>query len=101
VRQNLLQTAYALNDAALIQKQMEWAAEHPDAVDIREEEAEAALAAGRFSEALRKLAQLDALFRHQGMAGTADYEEIAEGDNLMEVGDFEQGKRLFRSAPFD
>ena len=101
VRWHLLLTAYALNDAPLITQQLDWAAAHPDAPFIREQQAEIALTAGRFNEAHRLLAQVDAILRRQGESPTADYDRIAEGGNLMEMGDYEEGKRMFRSAPFD
>ena len=101
VRWHLLEIAYALNDASLIQKQVDWIAAHPEAPFVREQEAEIAMARGRISEAHGLLVQVDAILRHQGLPGTADYDEIAEGGNLMEVGDFEGGKRMFRSVAFD
>ena len=49
VRWHLLETAYAMNDPSLAQKQLDWIAAHPEAPFVREQEAEIAMAAGRIS----------------------------------------------------
>jgi DNA-binding winged helix-turn-helix (wHTH) protein/tetratricopeptide (TPR) repeat protein len=101
VRDHLLQTVYALHDAALVQQQRDWAAAHPDAVFFRIEEAEIAITEGRFQDAHRLIPQIVALMRHHGLAGVADDLIRAEAVNLVEAGDVTEGGRLFRSVPVD
>jgi DNA-binding winged helix-turn-helix (wHTH) protein/tetratricopeptide (TPR) repeat protein len=101
VRDQLLQTAYDLHDPALIQQQRDWAAAHPDAVYLRIEEAETAITEGRFKDAHMLIPQIAEYMRQHGQAGVADRLVLAEGINLVEVGDVAEGTRLIRSVPVD
>jgi tetratricopeptide (TPR) repeat protein len=101
VREHCFQTAYALHDVALIQKQRDWAAAHPDAVYIRFDEIDIAIAEGRFSEALRLVPPLDATMRQRGLAEPANGFLREIGTNLIESGDVADGVRITGSAPFD
>lgn len=101
VRDHLLQTVYALHDAALVQQQRDWAAAHPDAVFIRIEEVEIAITEGRFQDAHRLIPQIVALMQRHGLAGVANDLVRAEAINLVEAGDVTEGSRLFRSVPVD
>jgi hypothetical protein len=71
-----------LHDAALVQKQRDWATAHPEAIYIRIEEIEIAIAAGRFSDARRLIPQTEAIMRHLGQNDLADDFVRAEGINL-------------------
>lgn len=101
VRDYLLQTVYALHDAALVQQQQDWGAAHPDAVFFRIEELEITITEGRFQDAHRLIPQIVALMRHNVLAGVADDLIRAEAVNLIEVGDVTEGGQLFRSVPVD
>ena len=101
IRDHLLQTVYALHDAALVQKQRDWAAAHPDAIYIRTEEVEIAITEGRFQDAHRLIPPIVALMQHHGLAGVANDLIRAEGINMVEAGDVEAGSRLIRSVPVD
>jgi tetratricopeptide (TPR) repeat protein len=101
IRADLFSAAYALNDAALIQKQRDWEAAYPDAIYVRVAELETALTEGRFSDAKRILHQVEAIMRHQGLGPSADEIVRAEALNLIEAGDVAEGTRLFRSLPVD
>ncbi|WP_263357055.1 winged helix-turn-helix domain-containing protein [Acidicapsa ligni] len=95
------ESAYALHDAALVQKQRDWAAAHPDAILIRQNEVDIAVAEGRFSDARRLFPQLEAIIRHRGVAAPADEIVRAESIDLIDAGEVEEGRRLFRSVPVD
>jgi DNA-binding winged helix-turn-helix (wHTH) protein/tetratricopeptide (TPR) repeat protein len=101
VREHYLESAYALHDAALIQKQLDWAAAHPDAVFFRMEELQIASAEGRFADAQRLLAQSVALLRQQGETDRANSLIWAEGSSFIEAGDAADGTRMIRSIPAD
>ena len=101
VRDHLLQTVYALHDAALVQQQRDWAAAHPDAVFFRVEEVEIAITEGRFQDAHRLIPQIVALMQHHGLGGVANDLVRAEAINLVEAGDVTEGSRLFRSVAAD
>jgi DNA-binding winged helix-turn-helix (wHTH) protein/tetratricopeptide (TPR) repeat protein len=101
IREHCLQAAYALHDAALIKKQRDWAAAHPDAVYIRFDEIDIAIAEGRFSDALRLTPPLDAIMRQRGLAAPADGFLRDVGTNLIESGDVADGVRITRSAHVD
>lgn len=101
VREHYLEAAYALHDAALIQKQEDWATAHPDAAFVRMEELQIATAEGRLVDAQRFLAQSVALLRSQGDSDRANALIWNEGGNLIEEGDVADGTRLIRSIPPD
>jgi tetratricopeptide (TPR) repeat protein len=101
IRKDVFSAAYALHDAALIQKQRDWEAAHPDAIYIRLVEAEIALSEGRFVDGRRLITLVEAIMRHQGLGPSADEIVRAEAQNLIETGDVAEGIRLFRSLPVD
>jgi DNA-binding winged helix-turn-helix (wHTH) protein/tetratricopeptide (TPR) repeat protein len=101
VREHYLESAYALHDAALIQKQLDWAAAHPDAAFFRMEELQIATAEGRLADAQRLLSQSVELLRHQGSDDRANALLWSEGANLIEAGDVADGTRLIHSVPPD
>lgn len=101
VREHYLEAAYSLHDAALIQKQLDWAAAHPDAVYLRMEELQIANAEGRFADAQRLLNQSVTLLRQQGMDDRAKSLLWNEGSNLVEGGDASDGIKIIRSVPPD
>ena len=101
IRGYLFVSAYTLHDTTRAQQQLAWASAHPDTLYVRLDEVEIAIAEGRFSDARRLLAQLEATMRRRGLSAPADDIVRAEGINLMEAGDFDQGQRLFRSVPLD
>lgn len=101
LREHCFQAAYALHDGTLIQKQRDWAAAHPDAVYIRYDEIDIAIAEGRFSDAVRLTPPLEAIMRQRGLAEPADGFVRDIGANLVETGDAADGLRLLRSVPLD
>jgi predicted Zn-dependent protease len=101
IREHCFQAAYALQDAAQIQQQREWAAAHPDAVYVRMDEIDIAIAEGRFADAVRLTPALEAIMRQRGMSEPADGFIRDIGDNLIESGDVADGVRILRSAPVD
>ncbi|WP_231738076.1 winged helix-turn-helix domain-containing protein [Terracidiphilus gabretensis] len=101
VRGHYLESAYVLHDTALMQKQRDWAAAHPDAVYFRMVELQIATAEGRLGDAQRLLAQSVALLRTQGDDDRANGLIWNEGANLVEEGDVADGTRLIRSVPAD
>ncbi|SNS42682.1 DNA-binding winged helix-turn-helix (wHTH) domain-containing protein [Granulicella rosea] len=101
VREHCFQAAYALHDAAQVQQQREWCAAHRDAVYIRMDEIDIAIAEGRFADAVRLTPALEAIMRQRGMSEPADGFIRDIGDNLIESGDVADGVRILRSAPVD
>jgi tetratricopeptide (TPR) repeat protein len=101
IREHCFQAAYALHDAALVQKQRAWAAAHPDAVYIRYDEILVAIAEGRFTDAVRLTRPLEAIMRQRGMTEPADDFIRNVGNNLIESGDVADGVRILRSVPVD
>lgn len=101
VRGHYLESAYVLRDAALIQKQIEWGAAHPDASYVRLVELQIATAEGRFADAQRLLSQCVALLRQQGMPDRADELLWNQGANLVEAGEVAAGRQAIRTVPPD
>ena len=101
IREHSFQAAYALHDAALVQKERDWAAAHPDAIYVRMDDIDIAIAEGRFSDTLRLTPQLDAIMRQTGLTGPADDFIRDNGINLIEAGDVADGTRLLRSIASD
>jgi DNA-binding winged helix-turn-helix (wHTH) protein/tetratricopeptide (TPR) repeat protein len=101
VREHYYESAYALHDTALIQKQVDWAAAHPDAAYFRMGELQIATAEGRFADAQRLLTQSVALLRNEGSTDRADALIWAQGANFVEAGDVAEGVRVIRSVPPD
>ena len=99
IREHCFQAAYALHDAALVQKERDWAAAHPEAIYIRMDDIDIAIAEGRFSDALRLTPQLDTIMRQRGLTGPADDFIRDTGINLIEAGEVAAGSRLIRSVP--
>ncbi|WP_263380926.1 winged helix-turn-helix domain-containing protein [Granulicella paludicola] len=101
VREHCFQAAYALHDAAQVQKQRTWADTHPDAIYIRFDEISVAIAEGRFSDAHRLTPPLDGIMRRQGLLEPANGFIRDIGSNLVESGDVAEGISLLRSVPVD
>jgi DNA-binding winged helix-turn-helix (wHTH) protein/tetratricopeptide (TPR) repeat protein len=103
IREHCFQAAYALHDAALVQKERDWATAHPEAIYVRFDDIDIdiAIAEGRFSDALRLTPQLDTIMRQRGLTGPADDFIRETGINLIEAGEVAAGTQLIRSVPAD
>jgi tetratricopeptide (TPR) repeat protein len=101
IRVRYLEVAYLLQDAALLQAQRAWFAEHPQAMQVLAAETGIAMAEGRFKDAHRLVARMHDLSRQLGLAGPDDEKVKFAAVDLMQSGDIEQGKRIFQQGPVD
>jgi eukaryotic-like serine/threonine-protein kinase len=101
IRNIYLPLAYLIHDPVLLKAQTDWGAAHPDSPFFLTAEAAIAMAEGRMRDARLLVTQAADVFRRQGLAGAAENVTQFEGVNLMEVGDLEEGKRIFQSVPID
>ena len=99
VREHCFQAAYALHDAVRVQTERDWTAAHPEAIYVRFDEIDIAIAEGRFSDALRLTPQLNTIMRQRGLTGPADDFIREIGRNLIEAGEVAAGTQLLRSVP--
>ena len=101
IRSPYLVVAYLLHDQALLQEQTAWAQAHPEATFVLADEARIAIAEGRFSDAHRLIAQGSTLRRQQGLSGADDQDSKEHAVDLMQAGDIEEGKKIFKQTPVD
>jgi predicted Zn-dependent protease len=99
VRARYLELAYLLHDQELLQEQISWGKTHPDAVFLLQTEASFAIAEGRFSDAHKLMAQVSAMKRQQGLSDTDDEDAKQQALDLMQAGDMEEGKKIFKQSP--
>ena len=101
IRSRYLEVAYLLHDQTLLQEQRAWAQAHPEAVFFLADESRIAIAEGRFSDARRLTAQASALRRQQGLSDVDDEESKEHALDLMQAGDIEGGKKIFKQTPIN
>ncbi|MFT4111198.1 tetratricopeptide repeat protein [Silvibacterium sp.] len=101
IRVRYLLLAYMLHDPAMLQAQQVWLASHPDATAVLGIESQIAMAEGRFSDARRLLGRIRDQYRQQGLFGQDDEATKLGAVDLMQSGDMEAGRALFRQSPID
>jgi DNA-binding winged helix-turn-helix (wHTH) protein/tetratricopeptide (TPR) repeat protein len=101
IRGRYLEVAHLLHDQALVQEQIAWSQAHPDSLFLLQDEASYAISEGRFSEAHKLMAQWNALKHQQGLSDADDEDSKQQALDLMQSGDIEEGKKVFKRTPVD
>lgn len=98
---DLARLAFTTEDHALSRQQLDWLSQHPDSPLLLAVEAELAISAGRFHDAMRWAEHSAEIYQRQGDSAAASAISKSLATEMIGAGDRQDGVTLFHQYPLD